>query len=90
LDPARILPERTYAKAELLVILNQDRQKCRLTLEGLSEEKTRSLCKFSLGQVSFGELLLDNMRHVQEHAAQLNMFQGQQTGALVKWVSRTK
>ncbi len=34
----------------------------------------------SPGEVPFGELLLYTMRHVQEHAAQLHLFLGQQRG----------
>jgi hypothetical protein len=38
--------------------------------------------------VPFGELLLYNLRHVQEHAAQLHMFLGQQAGKSTQWVSQ--
>ena len=47
-------------------------------------------CKFPWGEVSFAELLLDNMRHVQEHAAQLSLLLGQQIGAPARWVAQTK
>ncbi len=41
--------------------------------------------------MSFLELLLYNMRHVQEHAAQLNMFLGQNAIDVASdWVSRVK
>ncbi len=43
-------------------------------------------CAASRGERSptFG-LLLDTMRHVQEHTAQLNLILGQQTGWNPKW-----
>jgi hypothetical protein len=34
-------------------------------------------CRFAWGEVSFAELLLYNMRHVQEIAAQLSLFLGE-------------
>jgi hypothetical protein len=71
------LPERAYTQAELQVYLAICRQKCRSTIESLTEETAQRRCAFAWGEVSFHELLLYNLRHVQEHAAQLNMFLGQ-------------
>jgi hypothetical protein len=90
LDPAGLLPDRVYTRAELQAYLIHCRQKCQTTINALTYQKARQLCSFSWGQVSFAELLLDNMRHVQEHAAQLNMILGQKTGASVRWVSQTR
>ena len=42
------------------------------------------------GEVSFAGLLLDNMRHVQEHAAQLNLILGQKAGWSPRWVAQAK
>jgi DinB superfamily len=81
LDPAGLVPERAYTKHELLGYLEHGRTKCRATIEALTDEKARQLCIFSWGKVRFLELLLDNMRHVQEHAAQLNMILGQRIGS---------
>jgi hypothetical protein len=90
LDPAGLLPERRYTRDELLSYLDHGRQKCRTTIETLTDDQAHQLCKFSWGEVSFAELLLDNMRHVQEHAAQLNLLLGQQIGAAAGWVAQTK
>jgi hypothetical protein len=90
LDPAGVLPERTYTRNELQAYSGHCRQKCRETLKNLTDQKALQTCSFSWGQVSFAELLLDNMRHVQEHAAQLNMVLGQTSGVPAKWVSQTK
>jgi hypothetical protein len=90
LDPAGLLPERRYTRDELLAYLDHDRQKCRMTIEALTDERARQPCKFSWGELSFAELLLDNLRHVQEHAAQLSLLLGQQMGAPARWVARTK
>jgi hypothetical protein len=90
LDPAGVLPERVYSKAELLSYLEHDRQKCRRRLETLTDDRAQQRCAFSWGEMSYAELLLDSMRHVQEHAAQINLFLGQQTGAASRWVAQTK
>jgi hypothetical protein len=90
IDPAGLYPERQYTKEELLSYLEHDRKKCRETIEGLSDVKAHQLCRFSWGEVSFAELLLDNMRHVQEHAAQLNLILGQKRGISSRWVAQVK
>lgn len=69
---------RTYTRAELLGYLSTCRQRRQTTLTTLTSEEAYRLCKFPWGEVTFAELQLYSMRHVQEHAAQLNMFLGQQ------------
>ena len=90
LDPAGLLPDRVYTKDELLAYLDHSRQKCQTTIESLTEERAAQRCKFAWGEVSFAELLLDNMRHVQEHAAQLNLILGQKIASSPRWVARMK
>jgi hypothetical protein len=90
LDPTGLLPERPYTKGELQSYLVHGRQKCQATLEALRDEQAGRRCEFSWGEVSFAELLLYNMRHVQEHAAQLNLILGQQIGSAPGWVTRVK
>ena len=88
LDPAGLLPERQYSKKELLIYLEHGRQKCKTTIEALTDERARRRCRFSWGELSFIELLLDNIRHVQEHGAQLSMFLGQKIGWAPGWVAK--
>lgn len=71
------LPERAYRKDELLSYLTDCREKCRRTIEGLTDEIAQRRCRFGWGECSFLELLIYNLRHVQEHAGQLNLFLGQ-------------
>jgi hypothetical protein len=87
LDPAGLLPEGTYTRAELLTYLAHCRRKCQVTVSELTDEKASQRCKFSWGELSFAELLLDNMRHVQEHGAQLNMLLGQKSGSNTGWIA---
>jgi hypothetical protein len=90
LDPAGLLPERPYTRDELHTYLEYGRTKCRKTIEALTDEQARQRCHFSWGEVSFAELLLYTMRHVQEHAAQLNLFLGQNLGSTSDWVAQAK
>jgi DinB superfamily len=72
-----VLP-RVYTRQELLGYLDDCRRKCQQTIANLSTEQAARVCRFPWGELPFGELLLYTMRHVQEHAAQLHMFLGQQ------------
>ncbi len=90
LDPAGVLPERPYTKDELQNYLEHGRMKCRATIEALTDEKARQPCKFPWGEITFVALLLDNMRHVQEHAAQLNLILGQKAGFDPGWIAKSK
>jgi len=71
------------------------RQKCHTTLVALTDEQARRSVQYpwSQGQpVSFLELQLYNLRHVQEHTAQLSLFLGQHAipDADLDWVPRAK
>lgn len=90
LDPAGLLPERRYSRDELHTYLDHCRKKCQATLDALTDQQALHSCRIGRQQGSFAELLLYNMRHVQEHAAQLNMFVGQQGGSAGAWVGRAK
>jgi uncharacterized damage-inducible protein DinB len=90
LDPAGLLPERPYTKGELQSYLEHGRQKCRVAIDALTDEKAHERCSFGWGEVSFLELLLYNMRHVQHHAAQLNLMLRQKTDSAPGWVAKAK
>lgn len=78
---------RVYSRAELLGYLEYCRRRCRETIDALSSEQARRICRFAWGEVPFGELLLYTLRHVVEHSAQLHLFLGQQAGKSARWVS---
>ena len=83
------LPEKPYTKDELQVYLDQCRQKCQATFAALTDEKASQRCEFPWGEeVSFAELQLYNMRHVQEHASQLSLHLGHKVGSAPDWVAR--
>ena len=90
LDPAGVLPERPYTKDELASYLAHCREKCRTAVETLTDDAARRRCAFDWVDLSFAELLLYTMRHVQHHAAQLNMILRQATGGAPQWVFQAK
>lgn len=90
LDPAGVLPDRPYTRPELQRYLEHGRAKCRATIKALSDEMARQRCGFARRDMSRFELLLYNLRHVQHHAAQLNLILRQQVDAAPAWVGRTQ
>lgn len=89
MEAGELLP-RIYRRSELLGYLEECRRKCETTLRNLSQEEARRLCRFPWGEISFAELQLYNLRHVQEHGAQLQMFLGQHAGKPASWISRAQ
>jgi hypothetical protein len=85
LDPEGKLPPRVFTPKELLAYAEHCRGKCNGIFSRLSEAQLLQACSFPWMEMSYAELLLDNMRHVQEHGAQLNMFLGQQAGIRSSW-----
>ena len=90
LDPAGIIPAKPYTKRELKSYLDQGRKRTKAVIEGLTDEKARERHTFGWGEVSTIELLLYNMRHVQHHAAQLNLILRQTINSAPDWVGRAK
>ena len=87
MQPNETLP-RVYTRDELLGYLEYCRHRCHDTIGAMSAEQAQRVCSFGWGELPFAELQLYNLRHVQEHAAQLSLFLGQ-AGKPARWVSRT-
>lgn len=68
---------RLYSRADLLGYWELCRERCQQVVLGMTDEQARRICRFAWGELPFAELQLYNMRHVQEHAAQLHLFLGQ-------------
>lgn len=81
-----VFPERPYTREELQSYLAYGRSTCHATIAALTPEAAQRRCRFAWGEVSFAELLLYNMRHVQEIAAQMNLFLGQHGVAVPDFV----
>jgi hypothetical protein len=84
------LPEKPYTKDEILTYLRQCRQKSKATIEALTDEKVRQICTFEWMEPTFLELQLYSMRHIQEHAAQLNLFLGQNGVSGQDWIAKAR
>lgn len=87
---AGLLPERVYTKTELQTYLEFGRNKCRTKLETLPNALVPQHSRSDWPEMSVAELLLYNMRHVQEHAAQLSLFLGQRVGSAPGWVAKAQ
>jgi hypothetical protein len=84
------LPETPYTKDQILTYLDHGRRKCQSTIEALTDEKASQICDYGWMQINFLELLLYNMRHVQEHGAQLNLMLGQHDISGMDWVAKAR
>ncbi|MGA9120568.1 MAG: DinB family protein [Bacteroidota bacterium] len=90
MDERGLLPDRVYAKEELLKYLDHGRRKCRRTIDSLTDEMTSKRCGFEWLDISVVESHLYNMRHVQHHAGQLHMVLRQQIDSAPRWVRKTQ
>jgi len=75
----------------LLGYLDHCRRKCGYAIDSMTDEKARqpSRPRPELN-LNIAELMLDNMHHVQHHAAQLNLVLRQKTGSAPKWVTASR
>ncbi len=89
-DPAGVMPERTYKQDELQAYLEHGRKKCRARIESLTDDDWGKRCGFERPEATVVELILYNLRHVQHHAAQLNLLLRQKTGSATPWVSKAR
>jgi hypothetical protein len=72
---ANVVPNRPYTRAELQSYITHNREKARATFETLTE--TQAARVLTRTGHPFADLLLTNLLHAQEHAAQLHLFLGQ-------------
>lgn len=85
-----LMPERTYTREELLFYLAYCRKKCHDLIAGLTAEGAAKPFDNEYRKYSIIEMLIYNLRHVQHHAAQLNLLLRQEVNNAPDWVSRTK
>jgi hypothetical protein len=82
------MPERVYTKSELIDYLDLCRKKCFDVIMMLNEESALRHWTNEYRSYPMAEMLLYNMRHVQHHAAQLNLLLRQNGFEPPSWVSR--
>lgn len=85
-----IIPNRIYSKGALLDYLQSSRETCYDIITNLTAEKLEERWVEEDGDMDYSvfEILLYNMRHVQHHAAQLNLLLRQKINDAPKWVAR--
>lgn len=88
MDPAGVLPPRVHTRPELLEYLRHVRARLRAVFAELTDEGAARPCGYPRREGSVLELHLYNLRHVQHHAAQLNLLLRQAGHEPPRWVSR--
>lgn len=86
LDPEGVMPERIYTKLELQTYLEHCRKKSKTVIESLSDDNANQRIKYGRVDISRAELFLYKTRHVQHHAAQLNLILRQKNETPPRWV----
>jgi hypothetical protein len=84
------LPEQPYTKDQIRAYLAQCRSKCQSTIESLTDEQAFHICTFNWIQATYWEMQLYSMRHVQEHAAQLNLMLGENGVTGIDWIAQAR
>jgi hypothetical protein len=84
------MPDQVYSKQVLLSYLQASRNKCHDLISGLTNEIADKRWINEYRNYSVLEILLYNMRHVQHHAAQLNLLLRQGINDAPKYISQTK
>lgn len=84
------LPERVYTQQELFDYLQGSSDKCKELIMSLDAEKMEARWINSSRSMDYSvfEILLYNLRHVQHHAAQLNLLLREATNDAPEWVFR--
>lgn len=90
MDPAGVLPDRVYSKEELLTYLKHGRRKCQKAILALDDKSAHQSCGSKRPELTNLELIFYTMRHVQHHAAQLNLILRQTIDSAPRWVGKTK
>lgn len=95
-DSAGAPAPQPLSREDVRAYLAYTRQKCRTTIEALTDERARQPVSFDWMKdgevVSYLELQLYSMRHVQEHAAQLSLILGEHgvQPEQIDWVTRAE
>lgn len=86
------MPERTYTKEEVLDYLQFCRKKCKNLIGTMTTEIYNSDWENESKTMRYNvvEILLYNMRHVQHHAAQMNLILRKNINNAPKWVRHAK
>ncbi len=92
-----LVPNKMYSKNELLDYLQASRDRCHRLIKNLTESRLTEKWMAVPDEIAGGgvmdfsvlDILLFNMRHVQHHAAQLNLLLRQGINNAPNWVSQS-
>ncbi|MBK9124739.1 MAG: DinB family protein [Chloroflexi bacterium] len=84
------LPDQPYAKDDVHAYLKACRAKVKAMSEALTDEQAARVCTFPWMTPSYLELQFYSLRHVQEHAAQLNLILGHRGITGQDWVAKAR
>lgn len=84
------LPETPYSQEQVKTYLDQCRTKGKAAIEELTDEQAYQICTFEWMQPTFLELQIYSFRHIQEHAAQLNLVLGEHGVTGQDWVAQAR
>lgn len=90
MDPAGVLPPRVYSQEELLDYLDYSRQKCKQAVQALNAVNAHENAGSKRPELTNLEMVLYTMRHLQHHAAQLNLILRQTIDDAPRWVKQSK
>jgi DinB superfamily len=88
LEPPRTIghPAFVFNRADIIRYLQHCSEHCLATLNGMTAERAAEPCGFAWYDMSVGELMLLNLRHVQHHAGQLALVLRRRAGIGVDWI----
>lgn len=89
-DPTGKMPDRVYSKEEMLNYLKYGRDKSRKLILNLTEKTAAMRFVNEYKNYSILETIIYNMRHIQHHAAQLNLLLRQNINDAPRWVSQVR
>lgn len=84
------LPDQPYTKDQIKTYLKACREKAQSIIEGLTDEQAYRIFVLEWIQAPYIEMQMYSMRHIQEHAAQLNLALGQQGVTGQDWVPQAR
>ncbi len=79
-------PEQAFRKDHLLDYADHCLQKCEETLSELTDGRAHQRCGFWWYGLNVGEFLLNNLRHAQHHAGQLNLLLRRRANIGMEWM----
>ncbi|MBT8233104.1 MAG: DinB family protein [Saprospiraceae bacterium] len=89
-DPKGVKPNRVFSKLELINALEKIKKNAELKITNLNEEDAQKPFSGYKKGYTFTEITLYNMRHIQHHAAQMNILLRQKIDDAPGWVSRVR